>query len=50
MTEITNEEVIQHAFWSGYNMGRSSAKTDDNLISVDDCFDEIIMVREHRVG
>ena len=47
MTNMTDEEIIQHAFWSGFNMGRGGSKNDDSSISESDFFDELIMLREN---
>ena len=44
---MTNEEVITHAFWSGFNMGRDTKVSEDSSISESDFFDELIMLREN---
>ena len=47
MTEMTKQQEIEHAFWSGFNMGRDTKNGENTDISESDFFDEIIMLREH---
>lgn len=47
MSEMTDEEIIQHAFWSGFNMGRDTKNNESTDISESDFFDELIMLREN---